>query len=322
MAEVVATHRLPIVPFVAKGMHFPKGAEAIALVGLEAYMPLYERTKNRPEPMLEFVIGWVRRNVPKHRTQAAFIQFDSGQFHYQDGKLTGLYDFKFSMIGDPMVDIATVRMRNSIEPLGDDFCVLCRHYEQLSGEKVDHAVVDFHTLLFARLGAMQFTGTVGVPRPGDAHAVYLEFDLKLRQVMLLAMSALTGVTISPEPPPKARIGDNAALLAKLADAVARIDSSSALGASRKDSADKLIEWLARFDAMGAEMRELDLADVSALPGRCVGEWPETEAAFETYVRSARPDKDQRLLQLYRPTRIGTPLRMCGCFQRTNPFTKG
>lgn len=315
MAEVVAMHRLPVQPFVDKGVHLPQGAEEIALVGLDAYMPLYERTKSRPEPMLEFVIGWIRRNVPKHRTQAAFIQFDSGQFHFKDGKLTGLYDFEFSMIGDPMVDIATMRMRDSVEPLGDDFRVLCRHYEELSGEKVDHAVVDFHTLLFATLGAMQFTGTVGVPRPGDAHSVYLEFDLALRQVILLAMGALTGVTIAPEPPPTERVGDNAALLAKLADTVARIETPGKFEQSRKDSAAQLIEWLVRSDAMGAEMRARDLADVSALLGRRFEEWPEAEAALEVHVSSAGPDQDQRLLQLfgaiegrrlqlYGPTRIG------------------
>ena len=315
MAEVAAMHRLPVAPFVAKGLHLPQGAKEIALVGLEAYMPLYERTKSRPEPMLEFVIGWIRRNVPTHRTQAAFIQFDSGQFHHQDGRLTGLYDFEFSMIGDPMVDIATMRMRNSVEPLGDDFRVLCRHYEKLSGEKIDPAVVDFHTLLFATLGAMQFTGTVGVPRPGDAHSVYLEFDLALRQVMLLAMSALTGVALAPEPLPKDRTGDNAPLLAKLADTVARIDTASALEASRKDAAAQLIEWLVRSDALGAEMRERNLADVSVLLGRRFEEWPEAESALETYVRSAGPEQDQPLLrlfgaiegrrvQLYGPTRIG------------------
>lgn len=315
MAEVAAMHRLPVEPFVAKGVYLPQGAEEIAMVGLDAYMPLYQRTKSRPEPMLEFVIGWLRRNAPQHRTRAAFIQFDSGQFHFRDGKITGLYDFEFSMIGDPMMDIATMRMRDSIEPLGDSFPVLCRRYEEFSGEPVDHAVVEFHTLQFATLGAMQFTGTVGVPQPGDAHSVYLEFDLALRQVMLLSMGALTGVTIAAEPPAKERIGDNAALLAKLADTVGRIETASEFEESRKDSAAKLIEWMVRSDAMGAEMRARDLADVSALLGRRFEEWPEAEAALEVYVRSAGPEQDQRLLQLfgsiegrrlqlYGPTRIG------------------
>src|SRR3546814_11013013 len=114
-------------------MHRPETAEDIALVGLHAYLPHYKRTKRKPEPLLEFVIGWLRRNVPTHRNKASFIQFDSGQFLLKDGKMTGLYDFEFSMIGDPMVDIATMGMRDSIEPLGSPLADLCRHYEEEIG---------------------------------------------------------------------------------------------------------------------------------------------------------------------------------------------
>lgn len=315
MAQVAKMHEAPLPPFIAKGLHLPQGAQEIALVGLEAYLPLYHRTKSRPEPMLEFVMAWIRRNVPTHRTQAAFVQFDSGQFHFQDGKLTGLYDFEFSMIGDPMVDIATMRMRNSVEPLGDDLRVLCRHYEEFSGQKVDHEVVDFHTLLFATLGAMQFTGTVGVPRPGDAHSVYLEFDLALRQVILLALSTLMGVALAPEPPPTPRVGDNAALLAKLADTIERIETPSKFEQSKKESAAQLIEWLLRSDALGDEMRQRDLADISALLGQSFHELPQAQAALEAFVLSAGPEHDLRLLhlfsamegrrlQLFGPTKIG------------------
>src|SRR3546814_8465451 len=102
MAAVARMHSLPVEPFVAVGMHRPETAEDIALVGLHAYLLHYKRTKRKPEPLLEFVIGWLRRNVPTHRNKASFIQFDSGQFLLKDGKMTGLYDFEFSMIGDPM----------------------------------------------------------------------------------------------------------------------------------------------------------------------------------------------------------------------------
>src|SRR3546814_10198906 len=99
-------------------MHRPETAEDIALVGLHAYLPHYKRTKRKPEPLLEFVIGWLRRNVPTNRIKASFIQFDSGQFLLKAGKMTGLYDFEFSMMVDPMVDIATTGLRSSIEPFG------------------------------------------------------------------------------------------------------------------------------------------------------------------------------------------------------------
>jgi aminoglycoside phosphotransferase (APT) family kinase protein len=315
MAAVAAMHALPVEPFVAMGVHLPQGAEDIALVGLRAYMPLYERTRSKPEPMLDFVIGWLRRNVPTHRTKASFIQFDSGQFLFKDGHLTGLYDFEFSMIGDPMVDIATMRMRETIEPLGDDLRLLCRHYEQCAGEPIDHKVVDFHTLLFATLGTMQFAGTVGAGQPGDPHSVYLEFDLALRQVMLLALGGLMGAEIVPEAPMIARTGDNAALIAKISDAVSGLDAASDFAASGKDMVQQLLEWLGRSDEMGAEMRARDIADVTALLGRGFADWNAAEAALAAFVSAAGPEQDTALFRLFAaiegrrmlvfgPTRIG------------------
>lgn len=316
IAQVAAMHRLPVGPFADRGLAVPEGAQAIALVGLEAYLPLYRRTKSRPEPMLEFVIGWLRRNAPLHRERAAFIQFDSGQFLHQDGRLTGLYDFEFSMIGDPMVDLATMRMRDSIEPLGDDMGALFRHYEQCAGEAIDDRVVEYHTLLFAALGTMQFTGTVGKPTPGDPHDVYLEFDLALRQVMLHAMCTLTGQTLAALPPWQDRpTGSQAALIAKLADTVGRIETAVPIEQARKTSAAKLIEWMDRADTHGDGMRALDLADVSALLGQPYACWSDAEHALEVFVQQAGPEHDLRLLQLFGaiegrqlqvfgPTRIG------------------
>lgn len=315
MAQVAAMHRLPVAPFVEHGLHLPSGAEDIALVGLQAYLPQYRRTKRRPEPMLEFVIRWLRRHAPRHRTKAAFIQFDSGQFLFENGRVTGLYDFELAMLGDPMVDLATMRMRDSIEPLGDHMPALFRHYEACAGEPVDDAVVEYHTLLFATLGTMQFTGTVAQPTPGDAHAVYLEFDLALRQVMLLAMALLTGQTLAPQAPALAVKGENAALIAKLADTVTRIVPSTPLDASQQDAATKLIEWLACADSGGPEMRRRDVADVSALLGRPFEDWAAAEAALEAHVLAAGPGEDTALLHLFAaiegrrlalfgPTRIG------------------
>src|SRR3546814_19089265 len=111
MSAVGRMHSRPVEPFVAVGMHRPETAEDIALVGLQAYLPHYERTKRKPEPLREFVIGWLRRNVPTHRNKASFIPFDSGHFLLKDGKMTGLYDVEFYMIGEPTGDFETMSMR-------------------------------------------------------------------------------------------------------------------------------------------------------------------------------------------------------------------
>lgn len=291
MAQVAAMHRLPVAPFVARGLTLPVGAEAIALVGLQAYWPLYQRTRRRPEPMLAFVIGWLRRHAPRHRQAARFIQFDSGQFLFDQGSVTGLYDFEFAMLGDPMVDLATMRMRDSIEPLGDSMPALFRHCEACVGEAIDDAVLDYHTLMFATLGTMQFTGTVASPTLGGPHAVYLEFDLALQP------------------------GANASTLDKLRDTVGRITPAQPIDASRQDAAQKLIEWLAADDRGGAELRRHDPHDIAQLLGRPFDDLPSAESVLEAHVLAAGPEQDiallqlfarleGRCLQLFGPTRIG------------------
>ena len=174
---MAAMHRLPLEPFVAKGVRLPQGTDEISLAGLEAYYPLYLRNKTRPQPLAEFALGWLRRNVPRHRTRAAFVQYDSGQYLFADGKLNALYDFEFAMIGDPLADLASARMRDNYEPLGETFSELYRYYQEVSDEPADADVVRYHTVLFSTVSTMQFSATVATPQPGDPHDTYIEFDL-------------------------------------------------------------------------------------------------------------------------------------------------
>ncbi|WP_375198095.1 phosphotransferase [Sphingobium sp.] len=319
MQAVAAMHRLPVEPFMAAGVHRPEGAEAIALVGLDAYMPHYRRTKSRPEPLLEFVIGWLRRNVPRHRDRASFIQFDSGQYLVDQGAMTKLYDFEFSMIGDPLVDIATMGMRNSYEPLGAPLPELVRDYEEATGEPVDHDAVVFHVLQFSLLGTMQFTGTVGKPCPGDPHSVYLMFDLALRRSILLALSRLTGDALPELPPLEQRTGDNAPLLAKLADTLGALPVMGEAAETHKAQVAELIEWVQRADDHGTDMVARNIADVSALLGRRFDRWADAAEALEAHIIEAGPEEDAALitllatiegrrLQLFGPTVLGEAAR--------------
>ncbi len=315
MHAMAAMHSLPLDPFIDVGVERPEGAENIALVGLDAYMPQYRRTKAKPEPLLEFVIRWIRRNVPSHRTGASFIQFDAGQFLVEDGHMTKLYDFEFSMIGDPMVDLATMGMRNTIEPLGAPLPELVGYYEEVSEQPVDHDVVLFHVLQFSLLGTMQFSGTVARPEPGDPHAVYLQFDLALRRSILLALSRLAGVQLPDLPALPQTPGINAALMAKLADTISEIGPADDMAAAQKDHALEMLQWARLADMHSQYAVANDLADVSSLLGQSFGDWQSAEAALEQFVLQAGPEEDARLievlasiegrrLQIYGPTDIG------------------
>src|SRR3546814_7757069 len=99
---------------------------------------------------------------------------------------------------------------------------------------------------------MQFAGTVAQPVPGDPHSIYLLFDLSLRQVILLAFEQLTGVKQSSLPPLATRTGENAALIAKLADTVAGINGVALIDEEQKRQDQDLIEWDSRADQRSEE----------------------------------------------------------------------
>jgi hypothetical protein len=166
---------------------------------------------------------------------------------------------------------------------------LFRHGETGAGEPIDDAVVKHYTLMFATLGTMQFTGTVGRPTPGDPHAVYLEFDLALRQVMPQSMSLLTGCSPAPAAVlPSGPAEPSSQLFAKLADTLASIEPATALNALRKNAAAKQIEWLTRSDELGAEMTRRDLADVSVLLKCDFSDWAAAERALESHASPPAP----------------------------------
>jgi aminoglycoside phosphotransferase (APT) family kinase protein len=313
--EVARMHRVDVAPFVAAGVDLPRSAEDIALAGLNAYYPLYQRVKKKPEPLLEFALGWIKRNAPRHRTKRSFIQFDSGQFLFENGKLTCLYDFEFAMIGDPMADLATMRMRDSYEPLGDEFRNLCRHYEEASGEPVDDVALIYHNVVFALVGTMQFAGAVAAPQSGDPHAVYLEFDVALRRVLVIILAEAMGVEIEPPSPPTDAVQPASPLLAMLADAVAQFPAQDDVQKMRKEAADQLVEYTARDQQYGAAFDRQTLDEAAEILGERHDDWPSLDAALERYVQNAGPEEDERLLrffhrqavrnvQLYGPTRIG------------------
>lgn len=316
MRAIAAMHGLPLEPFLAAGVHRPSTAEEIALVGISAYMPLYRRTKAKPEPLLEFAIGWIRRNVPVDRTDACFVQFDCGQFLFDKGHLTGLYDFEFAMIADPMMDLATMFMREAVEPLGSPFEVLCEEYARASGKPVDRRVILFHTLQFATLGTMQFAGTVARGAPGDPHSIYLEWDLSLREVMIIALAKLMDQPLPNIPTLDARREGQAGLIAKINDTLFQIRGAEPIDESYKDQLRNMLSLLERYDSLGQSARDLDRTEIGALVASDFADLEEAERAMEAHILQAGPEEDAALFHLLasmhaRQFQIAEPTKIAG-----------
>ncbi|WP_297833493.1 phosphotransferase family protein [Pseudomonas sp.] len=295
---MAAMHQLPVQSFVDKGIRLQRTATEISLAGLEAYYPLYERNKSKPQPLVEFALGWLRRNVPQQRTKAAFVQYDSGQFLFENGQVNALYDFEFAMIGDPLADLASARMRDNYEPLGETFSELYRYYQQLTGEPADPDVVRFHTALFSTVSAMQFSSTVATPQPGDPHDTYLEFDLALRRVVVHALAESMGIGIEIPPQHIVETGPNASLLGMLEDSLAQLEVDTEFQQSRRKAVSKIIEYLGKADAMTLSLQRQDQHEAELLLGRRFDDYAQMDPALDAFVRSVGPEYDQRLLKLF------------------------
>jgi aminoglycoside phosphotransferase (APT) family kinase protein len=311
---VAKMHRLPIEPFVAKGIKRPTTPHEIALAGLDAYWPLYQKNKKGPEPLIEFAVRWLRSNVPTHRDRPSFIQFDSGQFLFEDGRLKALYDFEFAMIGEPLTDLATMRMRDSYEPLGEEFRELCRHYAAATGEPIDVDALRFQNALFSTVSCMQIAGRISTPQPGDPHDTYLEWDLALKRVLVLILAECMNIELERPEIAAARPGGGAAILNMLEDAVGQIQVADDMQSARKKSASNLIEYLLRADDLGHGLDRASRDEAVPFLG-AAADAADFDAQLERFVRAAGPEYDEKLLryfaaqverrvQVFGPTQIG------------------
>lgn len=294
---LVKMHRLPLAPFEEIGIEAPEGAEEIALAGVKAYMPLYQKNKVSPEPLIEFSLKWLRDNVPQQRTRASFIAFDAGQFLFSEGQITALYDFEFAMIGDAMTDIATMAMRHSYEPTGDAISSLIAHYEAVSGEPVDTAVVRYHHAVFATVACMQFAGAIKNPKPGDPHDVYMEWDIALRKTLINALSKNLGVALT-EPQALTTVENKTSSLnTMLLDSGRQLPADTPLQQAAVSAHQRLLEYNEAMQRCGGELDKWAEQEARAFVGEC-GSPGELDEKLEAYVQQAGPEDYGPLLQYF------------------------
>ena len=115
----------------------------------------WERTMRadmlEPQPVLEFAFNWLKRHLPPPPERLALVHGDyrTGNFLYDQGRITGILDWEMAHAGDPIEDVGWVVMK-SWRWAGDDRVGgLCsrddfvRMYEEAGGAKVDPATLKF-----------------------------------------------------------------------------------------------------------------------------------------------------------------------------------
>jgi hypothetical protein len=204
-----ALHEMPVDrgAAAALGLAVPESADALAFAKFRYMEADYRAAASilRPEPLLEFALWWLHEHVPMQRTRPSWVQGDTGpgQFMVHDGRITALIDWELSHLGDPMLDLGVMRMRNQLYPIGD----LSGHldfYAELAGEPLDQDALCYYTVLAMALSPIGMAVTIQRPDAGVASMLpRFGWDVTLRRGLCDALCEAYGVDVEPPAIPEA-----------------------------------------------------------------------------------------------------------------------
>lgn len=297
-------HALDVEPFAAAGIRRADSPADSGLLGLRRYEEVYRSTKNGPDPFMEFCLGWLRRNPPDSKGRESVICWDSGQFHQADGRIVAMLDLELGHIGDPMMDLAAWRMRDTIVGYGD-FHRLYARYEELSGVEMDLDALMRHHFAFTLTN--QLALGQAVRRPNDRTDLMTNmqwcYETNLFATEALAEILQLELPTVPDPDPHEGRASNpvehmAAVLRSLSIGDDAIDDEFLR--YRLRALFREARHAARAIEVGDQVSADDLDDLHQLLGRRPDDWFSGEADLERFVLADADTgaHDEQLLALF------------------------
>jgi aminoglycoside phosphotransferase (APT) family kinase protein len=275
-------HRLDIGPFVEAGVMRAPRPEETGTFGISRYERVFRSVKKSPDPFVEFSLAWLRRNPPDAKGREAAIVWDSGQFHHDGSKVLAVLDLEIGHIGDPMMDLAAWRMRDTVIGFGR-FAELYARYEELSGAPVDIPAMQRHHFAFALTNQLAFSAALRDPPPESDLMTNVQWCCETNLFATEALAEILGVELpSVEMPPPAE-SRGAVAVAHLVANLRGVTVEDEYLRYELRTMFRLARHAARADEIGGAVSDADLDDLHQLLGRRPGSWLEGEADLERFV---------------------------------------
>jgi aminoglycoside phosphotransferase (APT) family kinase protein len=297
MAELAKLHRLPLEPFLAAGIQRAPNPAEVGSYGIGRFEAVWRAGKNAPNPLLEFVLGWLKRNPVNTHGRESAIVWDSGQFHQKDGHLVAILDVEAGHIGDPMMDLAAPRMRDTVLHFGD-FDTLYREYERAGGFPVDMDAIQLHHIAFTLTNELAFRNSLNDPQPDSDYMTNLHWCSETNLHAIEALGERLGIHLEPPPIPAARVTRAAAAHDQLIHMLRGVSTDDEYIRYRLRVAFRLARYVQREDEIGTELTSADLDDLVPLLDRRPNTWQEGDAALEQFVLADQGQHDEELCQLF------------------------
>ena len=290
-------HAIDPAAFEKIGLARPASPQSLGLGDLDVWERGFRQKKQRPEPLIEFVLGWLHRNVPHDRERVSFLCADAGQFLFDEGRVTAVIDLELACLGDPAADLAGMRCRDLSEPLGD-LSRAVRRYEAITGEPAPRSVIDYHTVPFAIVTPLAVAHLVASPPPGVDYVQYLAWYLVYSRAPIDVIAREMKLELQPVEIPGAELSRHSpghdalrAMLENHAKTAADENPADQFAAYRFDAAQRVAEYLRRADRIGPALEAADLDDVASLIGSRPSTWSQADAELEELVLESGSEQD-------------------------------
>lgn len=291
-------HALPIDHFIDAGIVRGTSPADAAEVGIRQFVRVFRASKVRPDPLMEFVLGWLDRHPLPPSDRQTPVVWDSGQFHHDGSHFIAVMDVELGHLGDPLMDLAAWRMRDTVIPFGD-FAALYDRYAELTGKPVDMAAIQYHHLFFTLTNSLSFHRPLAEPAAGTDYMTYAHWVSETNLHTIETMAEYLGIELDDVPLPDTASTPVSAAHAHLSRSLGAIKVEDPFVAYQVRIAFRLARHLERFNQVGAEILDYDRADIAAITGRSApAGWDECEAELERFVLSDDGAHDREIVALF------------------------
>jgi aminoglycoside phosphotransferase (APT) family kinase protein len=198
LAEIAKLHRAD--PTAAQAAGF----EPRALADLELWEGIAAAKITTPSPYLEFAFDFLRRHFPGEPERIVICHGDVGPGNVlHDGeRLTGLLDWEFSHLGDPIDDLAWITVRGAMFGVDvPDFGARVRaHYAAAAEVELDPGRLAFWQAVIVLRNLVTCLASINNPTRGRDRLIHHMLVPPLQVMMVDAMARIAGVEpAAPEP---------------------------------------------------------------------------------------------------------------------------
>jgi hypothetical protein len=297
--ELAALHTLDFTPFLEAGIDRARDGENPATIGFERMNLMYRRQKHHYDPQMDFFIDWLERHPVNPGNREAAIVWDSGQFMHNDGHFTNIIDVELGHIGDPMMDLAGWRMRDSIMNFGD-FNKIYDRYGELVGEPVDIDAIEWHHIYFTLSNQLSFSHARVDPPLSSDFATNMQWCNETNLYATEALAEYLDIELPDARMPADEDTIAAPAIEHLVKTLSTLRIEDDYASYRIRGAFREARHILRWDQIGRELVNDDLDDLAEFLGKRPQDYRDGERMLEEFVHTQNVDgqHDVELCQLF------------------------